>query len=101
MELKILIPMGDINKLIDSGDKLFDKNYDSRVVDVVRDSEVEFGFGVQFSGVTSLFLLFYHLYYLTKIPQMLLEILVIIYFTTNIPEAFGEFWSIIKMNFID
>ena len=55
MELKILIPMGDINKLIDSGDKLFDKNYDSRVVDVVRESEVEFGFGVQFSGVTSLF----------------------------------------------
>ena len=101
MELKILMHLSGINKLIDSGDKLFDKNYNSRVVDEVTDSEVESGFGVQLSGVTSLFLLFYHLYYLTKIPQMLLEILVIIYFTTNIPEAFGEFWSIIKMNFID
>ena len=37
-----------------------------------------------------------------KFPKCFLEILVCInILVTNIPEAFGEFWSIIKMNFID
>ena len=37
-----------------------------------------------------------------KFPKCFLEILVYInLLVTNIPEAFGEFWSIIKMNFID
>ena len=37
-----------------------------------------------------------------KFPKCFLEILVYVnLLATNIPEAFGEFWSIIKMNFID
>ena len=44
----------------------------------------------------------YHLYYCSKIPQVLLGDIVNYKKTIiDIPEAFGEFWSIIKMNFID
>ena len=44
----------------------------------------------------------YHLYYCSKIPQVLLgDIVNYINSIIDIPEAFGEFWSIIKMNFID
>ena len=49
-----------------------------------------------------IFLFFIIFIIVPKFPKCFLEILVlIIYFFTNIPEAFGEFWSIIKMNFID
>ena len=54
-------------------------------------------------SVNMLIFLFFNIFIIVpKFPKCFLEILVlIIYFFTNIPEAFGEFWSIIKMNFID
>ena len=101
MVLTLLIDLGYVNNLIGSEDRFIKREYDSREFGIFMESEGEFEYGVK-SGVIFFILLFYHLYYMAKIPQMLFgDISNYKNFVTNIPEAFGEFWSIIKMNFID
>ena len=101
MELALLIHLGDVNDLIDSEDKYNSREYDSREFGILKESQGGLDCGIK-SGATFFILLIYHLYYMAKIPQMLFgDISNFINYLTNIPEAFGEFWSIIKMNFID
>ena len=101
MELAQLIHLGYVNNLIDSEDKYNNRVCDSREFGEVKESQDVLNFGVK-SGVAFIILLLYHPYYMAKIPQMLFgDISNCKNIVTNIPEAFGEFWSIIKMNFID
>ena len=101
MVLTLLIDLGYVNNLIGSEDRFIKREYDSREFCVFRESQCVLDYGVK-SGVIFFILLFCHLYYMAKILQMLFgDISNYKNFVTNIPEAFGEFWSIIKMNFID
>ena len=100
MEFEPLIFEGGVNKIKSEGGKVVGKQSRVRELGDVKKRKLRFCFGAKLALV--FYVLFvYHLYYLAKIPQMPLGDITIKFSIDNIPEAFGEFWSIIKMNFID